>query len=207
MIYFIDFDCTLYDTEMLINAIIEDLTNHLSKYAEREEVLKYLVYEFKEKRVASIFEFCKSCAQKYGEKEETIVNLIKNVASDGKRFVYDDSINFLRSINHHKRIMLTYSTKEGTDYQKLKIEGSGLAEFFDEIIITNNNKGDLDIDYGSGIFIDDSPKAIVDIHSKSPLKIIRVNRPNSTYSKITLPENVIVPEVSALLQINVNQEV
>ena len=192
---------------MLIDVIIEKLAGVLSTHNDYDEVSSFLTCEFKEKRVSDIFGFCEICAKKYDSPPERLINLIKDVASDGKRFVYKDSINFLRSINHHKRVILTYSTKEGSNYQKLKIEGSGLAEFVDEIIITNNKKCDLDIDYQNSTFIDDSPKAIVDIYSKSPKRLIRVNRPNSTYSKITLPENIIIPEVSSLSQINTDSEV
>ena len=203
MTYFIDFDSTLYNTEMLIDSIIESLAKEVSNHDNHDEVLKFITHEFKVIRVASVFDFCDTLSKKYNVENKTLALAVKDVLADGKKFVYADTIDFLCSLNNHKRVLLTYSTKEGTEYQQLKIEGSGLTKFFDKIIITNNKKCDLDIDYHNSTFVDDSPKAITDIFSKSPKRLIRVNRPNSTYSKIALPQDVITEEVSSLSQISI----
>ena len=202
MVYYIDFDCTLYDTEKLIDEMINRLATALSKNNNYNEVLSFLSYEFKVNRIPDVFGFCQSLANKYNANVQDLIDLIVSILNDGKRFVYEDAISFLKSKQNDKIKLLTYTKEESTKYQKLKIKGSGLEDFFDEIIITSKSKGELDIDYSSGIFIDDSPKSIVEIYAKNPLKIIRINRENSSYSKLKLPENIIVPEFKTLLDIN-----
>ncbi len=201
MTYYLDFDCTLYDTEKLINEIIQKLADALSKENDYSEVFNYLNEEFKINRVPDVFAFCKKCAKKYNADSATLVNIINSILKNGKHFVYEDTISFLRKIKNNKIILLTYSVKESVKYQKLKIKGSGLEEFFDEIIITTDSKGDLNIDYKNGIFIDDSPKAIAEIHTKNPLKIIRLNRENSTYKNLKPPEYINAQEIKTLLDI------
>ena len=202
MIYYIDFDCTLYDTEKLIDEMIKKLADALSTENDYNEVFDFLTHEFRENRVPDVFEFCYTLSQKYGVNSSVLSDVIKTILSDGSHFVYDDVFSFFDAHKSDKVKLLTFSTKESTEYQKLKIKGSGLEDFFDEIIITNKSKGELNIDYKSGIFIDDSPKVIADIYKKKPLKLVRINRENSTYSAAKLPENIIVPEIKTLLDIN-----
>lgn len=198
MIYYIDFDCTLYDTEKLINEMIERLADALSKNNDYNEVFDFLTHEFKTSRVPDVFKFCGTLAEKYNSSASALSKVIKTILSDGSRFVYDDVLSFFDAHKTDKVKLLTFSTKESTEYQKLKIKGSGLEEFFDEIIITSKSKGELDIDYKSGIFIDDSPKAIADIFKKKPLKLVRINRENSTHFAEKLPENITAPEFKTL---------
>ena len=200
MNYYIDFDCTLYDTEKLIDELIEKFATLLGKN-NYSETYKYLTNEFKINRVHDIYEFCNILAEKYKINATTLVDLINSTLCDGKKFVYPDAIAFLKSIKPNKINILTFSANPSTKYQKLKISGSGLEEFFDEIIITDKSKADQNIDYADSVFIDDSPKVIAELYEKRPLKIIRINRENSTYSKIKLPENIIVSEVNSLTDI------
>ena len=202
MVYYIDFDCTLYNTEKLINEMINELATALSKNNNYSEVFNFLSYEFKVRRIPDVFGFCRTLANKYNASTQDLTYLICSILNNGRRFVYEDAISFLKSKQNYKIKLLTYTKEENAEYQKLKIKGSGLEDFFDEIITTSKSKGELDIDYSGGVFIDDSPKAIAEIYAKNPLKIIRINRENSSYSKLKLPENIIAPEFKTLLDIN-----
>lgn len=206
MIYYIDFDCTLYDTEKLIDEMINDLSMILSNNDNYDEIFNTITHEFKVKRVPDVFKFCEYCAEKYNKDANILKDKIKTILRNGSKFIYSDTIEFLNSLKHKKIKLLTYCTRESTEYQQKKIMGSGLANYFDEIIITNSSKGVLNIDYSNGFFIDDSPKAITEIYKSKPLKLIRLNRPNSTYSKIKLPEDINIPEVKTLSEIITNQD-
>ena len=141
MIYYIDFDCTLYNTEKLIDEMIKKLADALATENNYNEVFDFLTQEFRTNRVADVFEFCGTLAQKYDSDASSLTNTIKMLLSDGARFVYNDVAMFFEAHKSDTIKLLTYSTKESTEYQKLKIKGSGLEDLFDEIIITCKNKG------------------------------------------------------------------
>ena len=79
--------------------------------------------------------------------------------------------------------MLTSSiTNENMEFHELKINGSGISNYFDTIIITATPKHELDFKYENGIFVDDNPKDLENLYNVNGKRIIRIKRKNGRYS-------------------------
>ena len=184
--YYIDFDNTLYKTK----ALTEKMLNTIARICLREKGLEIdkIIEEakkmFNRENIYNIFELCKFFGNKYKIKEEIIKKEIINIILNGKEDVYDDSIEFLEFLKkgENKLHLLTYTAKGDIEYQSLKIMGSGLANFFDTLIITSEPKYELDLNYKNGIFIDDNPKDLIGLYKKNPIDLIRIRRADNKYS-------------------------
>ena len=73
-----------------------------------------------------------------------------------------------------------------------------IKKYFKEKIITEKEKGDLEIDYQKGIFIDDNPREIESIMKNSPYLVIRMKR--GKYKDIEI--DLDIENVSSLSEIN-----
>ena len=76
--------------------------------------------------------------------------------------------------------------KLGQEYQMQKIKGSGIAGFFDGIIMTTEYKFNLDINYENGIFIDDDPRDLEGLVEKKAIRVIRIRKESNWRSKIDI---------------------
>jgi FMN phosphatase YigB (HAD superfamily) len=135
-------------------------------------------------------------------------------APDFSSMVYPDTIMFLkRAKKTHRLVLLTYTVN--TVLQRRKVRGSGLVPFFDDIIMTQNNKGFEAKKYlmqmeGSGwpacsemehVFVEDTPKNIDDMKIVNPqIKTVRIERVSLTpeESVHTTEPDLVVPSLSAL---------
>ena len=75
------------------------------------------------------------------------------------------------------------------DYQNRKIKGSKLCKYFQDIIITDVDKSQLDINYKDNLFIDNNPKELIKFQNRGG-KVIRIRRIEDKYSVIDL-DNVL----------------
>ena len=157
---------------------------------------------FCREKIYNIYKLCEYIGKKYSINLETLKSEVNDVIKNGEQFVYDDSEEYLTSLHRSDAeiILLTYTSAENLDYQKLKIQGSGLDKYFDDKIYTTTNKYLLDIDYKNSVFIDDNPDEVLGIYNKNAMQVIRIKRPDVKYSKIEINQKGII-EVSSLREL------
>lgn len=187
MNYYLDFDNTLYETSRLSNDMLKGLAYEISKKTSISEndIFDELKSMFNRENIYNIYKLAKFFAKKYNIEESILLDKVEDIILDGKKYVYDDVISFLKELKEKNHIInvLTYVAKEDLSYQLTKIKGSGLSEYFDNIIISSSLKFNLDLKYEEGIFFDDSPKDLLGLASRNPKILVRVRRENNKYSK------------------------
>lgn len=187
MNYYIDFDNTLYDTKQLTQMILLNIASVISNNT--GENLIELVEKIKQRFNSgkdNFYFFSEELANEYNIEKKIFAESIRNTLQNGRILVYPDSILFLERLKEfgHKIILFTYLPKTNQEYQLQKINGSGLAKYFDTMIFTTESKHTLDIDYKNGIFIDDNTEVLEGLSTKNPFKLIRVRRKGNKYSEI-----------------------
>ena len=187
MNYYLDFDNTLYETSRLSNDMLKGLAYEISKKTSISEndIFDELKSMFNRENIYNIYKLAKFFAKKYNIEESILIDKVEDIILDGKKYVYDDVISFLKELKEKNHIInvLTYVAKEDLSYQLTKIKGSGLSEYFDNIIISSSLKFNLDLKYEEGIFFDDSTKDLLGLASRNPKILVRVRRENNKYSK------------------------
>lgn len=197
MDYYLDFDYTLFDTYKFRQSLYEILEkNGLDKtYLE-------LTLESKSEKpkLLNIRNLFKKISEIKKIPEENLIGPLEELYSKGDRFIYDDTIEFLNylKIKKHKLHILTWGEKE---YQKEKLKASKIYDYFDEIIITEKLKYELDsIEYSNGIFIDDSIRDLEGLYSKNAKQVFRIKRKNGKNSNKDLNIKEI-PEFDSLKEL------
>lgn len=132
---FIDFDGTLFDTNMLrkeFYAILEDLgfneADIVSAYKD-ECKDNFFTVERMLKRLHQIKNF----------DIEEIILLEKQIHDKNPTFLFDDTINFLKNIDRDK-YEINLITLGDFDFQKFKVEKSEIKQYFDNIYYANAEK-------------------------------------------------------------------
>lgn len=166
MIVFFDFDDTLFDREKFISALAERMG--LSK----EKFLKDYNKYFKDKNHPYSLKKHLDILGKNSEKDD-----LKHFFSDLSEFVYPKAHKLIREYRRQadKLILLSYGDQE---LQNQKVQGSGLAGYFDKIIVTGD-KAEVLKDWYSDkermIFINDKSEENEKIKNFFPnLKIIKI---------------------------------
>lgn len=199
MNYYLDFDNTLYETSKLTSLMITAIGNELGNLTglEKEIIIQEVKDNFNS-TLDNIFTHAEKMSQKYNVNSESVVNAVEEILDNGKEIVFDDAIRFLERLKEkgHKIFVLTYVPQKNQEYQMKKIMGSGIASYFDEIIITTKYKFLLDLDYSNGIFIDDDPRDLNGLFEKNPIKVIRIRKPSNKRSKIDIDNKQIEEYVS-----------
>ncbi len=206
MNYYIDFDSTLYDTSKLTNEMLTAiawLIHTKNPSIDASEIFDEGKNLFNSQNFYNIFELCSFFADKYNLDEKELAKSVNHIVDDGSKFVFDDSIEFLKRLKTegHSANLLTFAVKQNTDYQLQKIKGSGLGKYFDSIIITSTPKWLLSIDYKNGIFVDDNPQNIENLYVNNPINVIRVKRKDNKYSSIKIAKGIAIAECYSLLEI------
>ena len=204
---FIDFDHTLYNTKLLTKDMLNALAIYISKVSNEnfESVLETLKNKFKRgnNNIYYIYELIKyfSTIFNYDYKEAT--NIVNNVINNGAKYLFEDSIPFLKGLKkkNHKVYILSYNENE-VYFQAVKIAGSGLLKYVDGVFPTTTLKGEIPLDFSKCIFIDDKPKDLISIYNNHPFKIFRIRRKNDTYSEIET--NLPIPEFTSLEELQKN---
>ena len=189
MNYYIDFDNTLYETAKLTSKMLTNVANVISLKTgkEYESIFEYVKNNF-DSTNDNIFTYGKKLAEKYDVDGDDINDAINNAINNGRDFIFPDARLFLIKLKElgHKVYILTYLPKTNQEYQMQKIKGSGIASFFDGIIMTTDYKFNLDINYEKGIFIDDDPRDLNGLLEKNPIRVIRIRKENNKRSKIDI---------------------
>lgn len=179
MNYYLDFDYTLFDTY----AFREKLYKILERNGLDRTYLKLTPQtENKEQKLLNIKELFNNLSISKNIPIENFLKPLEDLYSKCSEFVYDDTIEFLNYLisKKHKLYILTWGDKE---FQKEKIQASGLYKYFDEIIYAEQLKYMLDIDYENGIFIDDSIRDLKGLYNKNAKKVFRIKRKNGKNSE------------------------
>jgi len=178
MNYYIDFDNTLYNTPVLADRMLKSIVDN-ARIQKNIEIFE----ECKSKFNNDIYDLAKYFSDKYSLDLQTMIKNLNDTILNSSDLVFEDSIPFLQKLkNANHNIFLLSFSKDTIKYQTSKILGSGLIDFFDAIYITSKPKYELDIKYENGIFIDDNPKDLLGLYSKSAQKVIRLRRKENKYS-------------------------
>ncbi len=207
MNFFIDFDHTLYNTPLLTSDMLNALATYISNVSNKnfDDILEVLKNKFKRglNNIYDIYQLIDYFSTKYNYNVSDATFIVNNIISNGQKYLFDDSIPFLKWLKeqNHKVYILSYNENE-VYFQAVKIAGSGLLKFVDGVFPTTSLKGEIPLDFSKCIFIDDKPKDLISIYKNKPFKIFRIRRKNDTYSEVEtyLP----IPEFESLNEIQKN---
>lgn len=175
---YLDFDGTLFNTDKFYQDYLVILNKYNISSFEIEKMKKEL---FTNRR------FNLDILTDYIISKYNIKNLKQEVESlYNNSYVFEDVIPFLEKYKNYNLILLTLGD---IDYQNRKIESSNLTKYFQDIIITDVDKSQLDINYKDNLFIDNNPKELIKFQNKGG-KTIRIRRIEDKYSVIDL-DNVL----------------
>lgn len=193
--FYIDFDSTLFDTDKLKKELNIQIAERLSeiKDLEKDFVIDEIQQLFLTKQAYSYFKLCDILEGKYSLENGELKNLLKKILSDGEKFVFEDVLEFFKRLSQKQCEIniLTYTLKdEGFEYQMLKVLGSKLADFVDNIIICTKPKGELGLDYEHGYFLDDNPTQLLSLFKSgvSEDRLFRIKRKGTGYSELKISE-------------------
>lgn len=166
MIYYVDFDRTIFNTK----SFLEDLYEILEEYHIPQEVFIKKSSEVEEFNPYKILNLLKD---DYSFSSNLFLD-IDRLIEKSMVYLYYDALLFLRDVKKkgNKLILLTKGDQE---FQNNKIDHTDIREIFDEVIITSEDKGNLDIDY-RGIFIDDKKEELESILKRNPYKVYLIDR-------------------------------
>ncbi len=135
---FLDFDRTLYDLDAFHEAARELLMSHGVSHKEYNE--SKASFSHGSGRSGDLYtpEAQAVVLEDMSVKSARPVAVsIREIAREGKRFVFDDVADFFREVKGHQKIIVTFGD---TEYQHCKITGAGLDVHADEIIVTSGSK-------------------------------------------------------------------
>lgn len=210
--YYIDFDNTLYETGKLTKDVLNSFSNIIStqKQINFQEIYAYIKDSFNS-TTDNFISFAKSLSIKYNISFNQLYNpLMEIIITNGSQYTFPDAINFLKKLKKtgHKSCILTFVFPKNLSQQALKLTGSGLLEFVDEVYTVTSSKSKLHLDFENSTFIEDSPKEIEDFYNSGARNIIRIIKPNNekrTSKKLNIPveiptfttfDDIITPELS-----------
>ena len=174
----LDFDDTIFNTHQMMGEFVK-----ISEKAGFTEDEFWIAYQKCKGKVGDfdieiitdlLFESFKGKSS-FSKKEE-VRKEINLVLSRADKLVYPDLFNFIKSFDKKDLILLSYGT---TKFHRAKIKNSGVADFFDEIIITEGNKSEnlKAIKSPNIFFIDDKVNQIDQVKTTLPhITAIRIIR-------------------------------
>lgn len=200
MNYYFDFDNTLYETAKLTEVMLNSIANSIFNITgnDLKELKKYAKENFNSTK-GNIFNFAAEMSNKFKIESKNVLYDLNNSIYNGKDIVFEDAKRFIEKLykKGDKLHILTYiPDKSNHDYQMKKIIGSGIAKYFDSILITSEYKFKLSIDYKNSIFFDDDPRDLNGLYERNPIKVIRIRKENNKRSKIDIDNKNIEEYVS-----------
>ena len=190
MTYYIDFDNTIFDTVSFYN----DLKNVMHSYGINDDIID----KYQHISCYSPLELIDDLIRKNVIDKSILIDIDK-VFNNGEDYLYQDALLFLEKVKpNNKLVLLTYGNKT---YQERKINSSKIQDYFNEIIITDKSKSSLELDYKSGIFIDDNTDVLQELLIRKPSKLIRIKRLNNPHSNVMI-NNDFIEEYKAFSEIS-----
>ncbi len=175
-IIFIDFDDVLFHSAQFI----QDEKNIFWKYGISETLFRKYYYQYvkdDEKGKVRRYDLNKQIQgikKELNIDEEKLKKELIKLLSDTRRYIFEDGLLFVKKFQQQALYIVSFSQ---TDFQRKKIKNSGLAEYFQEIVITDGNKGMVlnkilqkrENKNKEAYFIDDKNQHISEIKSKLPI--------------------------------------
>ena len=198
---YIDFDGTLFDTDRLFGDFIKVCNSYGITDDRFHEAQQNFFSKNKLFNIGPVIEYL---VEKY--------NIIDSIYSDidalfNDSYLFEDVLDSLKELidQGHELYMLTYGNFE---FQKRKIDGAKIKNYFKDIIITEFNKSELNFDKANSIIIDNNPKEIFELY-KSGYNVVRIRRATDKYSSLNtnisdVTECVDFKQVVDLMKGNVN---
>ena len=191
---YIDFDSTLYDTSIVKNVMNDIIADGVCKNVSNcdKNVVLEEIKEAKANGTKSVIGLCKFFESKYGLKKDCIKEEFQEFLAKGEELLYPDSIEFLKRLSQkgYEVNILTYTSQEDFEYQMLKVMGSKISDYVDNIFMCSRSKGELGLDYETSFFVDDNPKELVNLFKAgvSPDRLFRIKRAGASYSDVEISE-------------------
>ncbi|MCK5332289.1 hypothetical protein KAJ41_00300 [Candidatus Parcubacteria bacterium] len=178
----IGFDDTIFNTYKLTKEFIR----HLKKSGFRSEEFKRIYIkakdkkeDFDQKELIGLFDQIDS------SDKEKVINEIKLSLESSKKFIYPD---FYKFVDNYRRKNLILLSSASTDFQKLKIDNSGVSHFFDKIYFTPDRKIEVlqkiyhKYPTDRVFFVDDKASEIDEVEKKIPgIVTIKIDRARGVY--------------------------
>lgn len=174
----IDFDDTIFNTYKLMQELIGSFKKVGFTSDEFKEIYKKSREkkgDFDQKTVISLFGELRPFDKHQVAKE------LAELIDRAEDFVYPDFYKFADSFLRKELVLLSFGS---TDYQKIKIENSGVKNYFDKVYVTNKDKVfDLEHIYRKNasdviVFIDDKAEEIDKVKEKFPdVVALKMERP------------------------------
>ena len=190
---YIDFDRTLFDTDLFIKDL-EDIieSNGIT-------VDKFLKYVNKDKENGFNIYSILNLMENDIKVDSDVYKKIDKIIENSEHYIYSDVYEFVKMCKD-KKYRIFVLTKGNGEFQLLKIRNTKLFDYLDGVIVTLQDKGELDLNYQESIFIDDNPRELESIRLKNPKRIIRIKRDGAKYNSILASETI--EEVESLKDIN-----
>ncbi len=138
---FVDFDNTIFDTH---NSFAEKVFDIFDNYGISRDVLKKVISGFSSTtyeggQCHSLLGFMQVAIKSTGKQINQIAfeNEVKYFLEDLEYCVYEDFYKFANDFYKKDLIILSYGDH---DFQRQKIDGSGVSQFFVDTIITQGDK-------------------------------------------------------------------
>jgi len=138
---FVDFDNTIFDTR---HQFLDDFFDIFYKYGVSREVFEETLPHFSKTalqtgRCYSPLEHIKTIKKTMGQNigEKSFLQEMAIFLEDLEEYVFEDFYAFVNQYDKEDLILLSYGENE---FQKQKINGSGVSQFFEDIIITQGDK-------------------------------------------------------------------
>ena len=182
---YVDFDRTLFDTD----GLEREVKKVRKRYGISDEMWKKYVKEYREEHntLFNMYNIMYRICFNENINFKALNELNKTIVRKSNSFIFDDATKFIKKA---KVLNLEVNMLSFGDYkfQVKKIVNTKISKRFDRIIITPENKFQIDdrVDYENGIFFDDNPKDVEGLYERNPLGIYRIRREGVKYSDIDL---------------------
>lgn len=180
---YIDFDRTLFDCDKFL----EDFYLLIDKYHIPKNIFRECQNQCKNEGF-NPYNILREVLNYYLF-DKKLYEEINILISKTKEYLYSDTLPFLEYLKM-KNYQVTILTKGNSEYQREKILMAKIFYYYNDLIVTLKHKGELNLDYANGIFIDDNPNEIESIMKNNPQKIIRVKREKTKYFDVSTKKNV-----------------
>lgn len=181
----IDFDDTIFDTHKMMQELIGSFEKAGFTSDEFKEIYK------KSKEKSGDFDQ-KTVIDLFGElrpfDKHQVAKELADLLERSEDFVYPDFYKFADGFLRKELILLSFGS---TEYQKIKIENSGIKNYFDKVYVTNKDKvfnlEHIYRKYASDaiVFIDDKAEEIDRVKEKFPdVVALKMERPRGGHVKI-----------------------
>lgn len=196
MKYYIDLDYTMLDTIKFHEARYKILESYGVTKEEQKETEKYIAEV--EKKLLNLENLYTKICKKHKLPKEEILTKIQQIIDNSNTFLYEDTIEFLQYLKNRgdEAYILTWGDKE---LQETKVKGCKIEEYFNRVIVTEELKYKIDIDYKDGIFLDDNPRDLEGLYKSGAKEVIRIKREGAKYSN--RPINVDIKEYKTLREL------